>query len=182
MRYPLISGVSDYFVVMEIELSDKRIIAVEPQEDGQWLVDGKGEKVDFLRVSDNEYHLIIDSTNYSVFVEKLDPEAQTAELRINGQYLTLRGRGQYESLLESLGMDSIAASKAKDLKAPMPGLVVSVLVENGQEVNPGDSLLILEAMKMENVIKADAPGKVDTVLVNAKDSVEKGEVLISFES
>ena len=67
------------------------------------------------------------------------------------------------------------------VKAPMPGLVVALKVESGAEVKAGDQLLLIEAMKMENVIKARAAGKVKTIFVKAGQSIEKDEKLIEFE-
>jgi biotin carboxyl carrier protein len=78
-------------------------------------------------------------------------------------------------------MDSALANKVSEIKAPMPGLVLSVLVTEGQEVSKGDSLLVLEAMKMENVIKSPASGMIKKILINKADKVEKNEILIQFQ-
>ncbi|HLG06571.1 MAG TPA: biotin/lipoyl-containing protein [Gemmatimonadales bacterium] len=74
-----------------------------------------------------------------------------------------------------------AAGVGAALKAPMPGLVVRICVEPGQEVAVGTSLVVLEAMKMENELKAAGPGVVDRILVRAGQTVEKGEVLVGFK-
>ena len=71
-------------------------------------------------------------------------------------------------------------SKLNEIKAPMPGLVVRITVEEGAEVKKGDSLLVLEAMKMENVIKAPGDAVVGKIKVNAGQAVEKNQLLISF--
>jgi biotin carboxyl carrier protein len=70
---------------------------------------------------------------------------------------------------------------AAPLKAPMPGLVVRVLAEPGQDVTRGAGVVVLEAMKMENELKAPADAKVKTVRVRAGEAVEKGQVLVEFE-
>jgi biotin carboxyl carrier protein len=67
------------------------------------------------------------------------------------------------------------------LKAPMPGLVVRVQVQPGEQVAAGDPLVVLEAMKMENELKAGAPGTVKSVRVAPGEAVEKGQVLVEFE-
>ena len=67
------------------------------------------------------------------------------------------------------------------LRAPMPGLVVRILVEPGQAVARGGGLVVLEAMKMENELKAAADGTVKTVRVGTGEPVEKGQVLVEFE-
>ena len=71
--------------------------------------------------------------------------------------------------------------KVTDVKAPMPGLVLGVSVEIGQEVQKGDGLLILEAMKMENVIKSVGEGIVKAIHIEQGKAVEKGQLLIEME-
>ena len=77
-------------------------------------------------------------------------------------------------------MNNNNASLVKDIKAPMPGLILDLKVKPGDEVKKGDVVLILEAMKMENIIKAPGDGLVKAVKVNLKQSVEKNQVLIQF--
>ena len=72
------------------------------------------------------------------------------------------------------------AKQIKDLKAPMPGLVLKVLVEESQMVEKDTPLMILEAMKMENVIKSPVGGKIAGIKVLQGKAVEKNEVLLSF--
>jgi pyruvate carboxylase subunit B len=67
------------------------------------------------------------------------------------------------------------------LRAPMPGLIVRVLVEPGQEVEAGAGLVVLEAMKMENELKASAAGTVSAIRSQAGEAVEKGQVLVEFQ-
>jgi biotin carboxyl carrier protein len=78
-------------------------------------------------------------------------------------------------------MESLVVNKIFDVKSPMPGLVLEVNVAPGAEVKKGDSLVILEAMKMENVIKSPADGIIKEVFVKPTEAVEKNVVLISFE-
>ncbi len=71
--------------------------------------------------------------------------------------------------------------KQKELKAPMPGLIVKIEVEEGQIVKMGEGILIMEAMKMENEIKSQYEGKVKKILVKEKQAVDKDQVLIVLE-
>ena len=69
-----------------------------------------------------------------------------------------------------------------DIKAPMSGKVLSVVVAEGDEVKKGDAILILEAMKMENVLKAEGDCIIKKILINTEESVEKNQVLIELDS
>ena len=82
--------------------------------------------------------------------------------------------------LQSLVGKATILGGAAALKAPMPGLVVRVLAKPGQDVAAGSSLVVLEAMKMENELKAQSPGTVEEVHVTEGQAVEKGAVLVSF--
>ena len=77
-------------------------------------------------------------------------------------------------------MSDANASKVKDVKAPMPGLILDIKVRPGQEVKKGDPILILEAMKMENILKSPGDGVVKEIKVQTRQNVEKNQVLILF--
>ena len=83
--------------------------------------------------------------------------------------------------IRSLASARGRAARSGTVKAPMPGLVVRVQVEPGQTVGPGGGLLLLEAMKMENELRAPSGGRVRAILVEAGQAVEKGQVLVEFE-
>lgn len=103
------------------------------------------------------------------------------KLKLNHRVFDVKKGGPLDALIESLGMDKPKLRKLKQLKAPMPGRVVGLSVVVGQEVNVGDPLLTLEAMKMENVLKAEGIGTVKAIAVQAQDVVDKGGLLIEFE-
>ena len=90
-------------------------------------------------------------------------------------------KDQFDELLKNLGLDKLVSGVAKDLKAPMPGLVLDVLVKPGDSVKKGDSILVLEAMKMENNIKAAADAVIKKIAVRKGNAVEKNQVLVLFE-
>jgi len=119
--------------------------------------------------------------SYTATVEGVDETEKTVTVRINGRAYTVQIEEPMDALLKRLGMDAAAGKKAEAVKAPMPGLVLRVLVDAGQAVQKGDPLIILEAMKMENVLKAAAPGTVKTIKATERTAVEKGTVLIEME-
>jgi acetyl/propionyl-CoA carboxylase alpha subunit len=136
---------------------------------------------DIQRISEREFHVLRNNVSYRVEVLKSDYETKEFELRINGNIHTLTAKDRMDLLLESLGMESAASAKVSDLKAPMPGLVLDILIEEGAMTEKGTPLMILEAMKMENVLKATGEGKIKSISVNKGQNVEKGAVLIEFE-
>ena len=78
-------------------------------------------------------------------------------------------------------MDTLTSSKVNDLKAPMPGLVLEILVCEGDKINKGDTLVVLEAMKMENALKAVADATVKKISIKKGNTVEKNQVLVHLE-
>jgi biotin carboxyl carrier protein len=75
---------------------------------------------------------------------------------------------------------SVSQKAAKDLRAPMPGMIVLIEVKPGQQLKKGDGLLIIEAMKMENEIKAPFDCTIKEIKVQERQAVEKGQVLVVF--
>lgn len=148
---------------------------------GLWRLNDAEVNPDIIRLKEGSFHTIINNKNYSVEIIDSDTATKTVTLVVNGKEYTVQLKDQYDELLHRLGMDTAGTHKANDLKAPMPGLVVNILVKEGQQVNPGDALLTLEAMKMENVLKAAGTGTVAAVKVKPKQAVEKNEILIQFQ-
>jgi biotin carboxyl carrier protein len=101
-------------------------------------------------------------------------------LKINGQRIELQAKDRFDRLLDRMGLSSATVAKVNEVKAPMPGLIVDIRVQPGQAVQKGDPLLVLEAMKMENILKAPADGVVSSVKVDLRTNVTKGQVLIQF--
>ena len=102
--------------------------------------------------------------------------------KVQGETVRVQLKDELDLLVEKLGMAQAFETVVKEITAPMPGLIVGLAVETGQKIKQGDSVLTLEAMKMENVIKSPVDGTVNAVHVKAGESVDKNQVLISFEA
>ncbi len=102
-------------------------------------------------------------------------------VKVNQRTFSVRRNHPLDDLIKSMGLDKQKIKKLHQLQSPMPGRILSYAVEAGTEVVPGTPLLTLEAMKMENVIKAEGEGIVKKVLFSADAVVEKGAVLIEFD-
>lgn len=150
------------------------------QRDQQFLIDGQPIDVDLNRLNEQLWQALHGNASYDVFIQKIDAENREVVLSINGKRTKVRIQTRIEKLLKELGMEQAMAKKLDSLKAPMPGLIHSLKVNQGQAVKKGDPLLILEAMKMENVIKSPGDGVVSKIHVKEKASVEKNTLLISF--
>lgn len=144
-------------------------------------VNGKALNPDWICIAPDKYHAIINNQSLVVeLLEVVEPNKQITVL-VNGEKYEVSIENEYDALLKTLGLDKLNTSKVNQLKAPMPGMVLKINVSEGQAVKKGDSLLLLEAMKMENVIKAAGDAVVKKILITEKNTVDKGQVIMEFE-
>jgi biotin carboxyl carrier protein len=144
-------------------------------------IDGKPTEIDIVHIYQQKYHAIDDSKSYNIEVINADFANKVFNINVNGNEYTINLEDELDILLEQMGMSTHGSDKMDNVLAPMPGLVLNVFVEVGQEVQKGDNLLVLEAMKMENIIKATGTGKVKNIVVNQKQAVDKNQLLIEME-
>jgi biotin carboxyl carrier protein len=135
---------------------------------------------DSVEVEPGRFNILYNNRSYSAVVLSADYENKSFAVRIDSHTFNLNVKDRFDLLAEQLGFSVKSSKKANEIKAPMPGMVLSVLVSEGQEVKMGESVLILEAMKMENVIKAPADCTVKHVKVKQGNAVEKNQVLIEL--
>ncbi|MEJ2478418.1 MAG: biotin/lipoyl-binding protein [Desulfobacterales bacterium] len=146
--------------------------------EGRLLINGKPFDGDLSRIDQRKFHLIRNGRSYRI--EILERKDKQFTVRVNGSVVETDLKDKMDILLEKLGMDHLAEDAVNDINAPMPGLILDVHVTAGDEIKKGDPVLILEAMKMENVIKASGDGTVKEVTIKKGDSVEKNQVLVRF--
>jgi biotin carboxyl carrier protein len=126
------------------------------------------------------YHIIESDKSYNAEIIKADFDTKTFKIRVNGEIIDISVKDKFDELLEKMGMKQTSGNKLKEIKAPMPGLILDIKVAEGDLVKAGEPLLILEAMKMENIIKAPSEGTVKAIKVKKGASVEKNQILIQF--
>lgn len=165
---------------MQITVNGQRAIEMN-KSNQEWLMNGIAVNADIQWQANGQASILLDNKSYTAQIEKLDKENKELVLKIDGQRYTLNIKEDIDILLDKMGINLSALQKAAPLKAPMPGMILKVLVEPGQQVNKGDALLILEAMKMENVLKASGTATIKSIKVEEKTAVEKGAVLIEME-
>ncbi len=166
--------------MLALTVNDKNTFSVT-EEDGQLVVDGTAVSWDVSEQPNGIISVLCDGKSYTAIIEKTDRKAKEISLRLNGQVYKVAIKEPIDQLLKNMGIDLKAMQKAEPIKAPMPGMVLKILVTPGQQINKGDGLVILEAMKMENILKASANAVVKAIRVNERTAVEKGTVLIELE-
>lgn len=166
--------------MLQATVNEKNEYNVE-QTNEEWQVNGAPVQWDIQPLPNGLVSILYNNKSYTAFVESVDRKAKEVKLNIEGNSYSVALKEPIDQLLSSMGMDMRAMQKIEPVKAPMPGMVLKVLVEPGQQINKGDGLLILEAMKMENILKAAAPATVKAIKINEKTAVEKGAVLIELE-
>lgn len=144
------------------------------------LLNEKAVEGDIEAVNSNEFNLLLNNRSYNIQVIKIDTAEKKLVLKINGCKYNIEVKDKYDELLHNLGLDNIAAKKVNDVKAPMPGMVLNILVGEGQQVKKGDSLIVLEAMKMENILKSPTDGTIKKISAVKGTAVEKNQLLVQF--
>ncbi len=136
---------------------------------------------DLQKINENNFSILHENQSYNVEVIKNDLENKTLTIKINGNLYEIQAKTELDLLLQKMGMDKANITQIKDIKAPMPGLIREIKIQIGQQIQKGDALLILEAMKMENILKSPTDGIIKTIKVKQGDNVEKNQLLVSFE-
>lgn len=149
---------------------------IELNRNDELLINGEVRTVDFRHnKSHGIFSLIIDNQSYEAIVENRD-----------GKLMVMIYGALYEVTVEDERARRLAAaggglkSAGNAVTAPMPGLIVDVLVEEGQHVEAGQTVVILESMKMQNELKSALAGTIDKVNVATGDNVEQNKVLVAI--
>lgn len=157
------------------------ILNIEHSKKGV-IVDGKEYLLDLLSINNGKnIHLLYNDHSYFIELLDFDKASKTYLLGFNGNTFEIGIKDRFDQLLHSMGLDQLKSSKVNEIKAPMPGLVLSIKTSIGLEVKKGDPILILEAMKMENIIKSPTDGIVKNIHVVEKQPIDKNQILITFE-
>ncbi|MDP6909082.1 MAG: acetyl-CoA carboxylase biotin carboxyl carrier protein subunit [Flavobacteriales bacterium] len=154
------------------------LIEFSNDEQTSGTINGKDFELDVRWLSDSRLHVIKNAGSYEV--ELLPDVDGKRQISINGNIYGATVVGKFDELLKKMGMQNGSAGKVSAIKAPMPGMVLEVAVKVGDSVQKGDRLLVLEAMKMENVIKSPADAVIASVEVEQGKTVDKNEVMVKF--
>ncbi len=137
--------------------------------------------MDIQKIGENQFHLLHKTKSYHIEVLHTDWEKKTLKLKINGQQVETKYEHSLEKTLQKLGLENIQNQIQTKIFAPMPGLILNVLVKKDQSISKGDPLAIIEAMKMENIIKATFDGSIEKVHISNNDKVDKNDLLFELK-
>ncbi len=156
-----------------------RTIEVELTPEGPRL-DGQLVKAELVAVPGTPvHHLLLDGRSFPLVARPGEGKGGW-DILLDGHRFAADVVDERTRAIRAMTARSAEAQGPRPVRAPMPGLVSRVQVAPGEAVQPGQGVVIIEAMKMENELKAEAPGVVSRILVAAGQAVEKGAVLVEF--
>lgn len=147
--------------------------------EGHWTTDTQ-KSISVADLAADKKLIFIDGQKFEAQLIQVNREDKTVLLQLNQKKISVQIKEPMDDLLHAMGLDKALQAKVQDIKAPMPGLVLDVLVSEGQSVEKGEKVLVLEAMKMENAIKSASAGVVKRVCVSKGTAVDKNQVLIEM--
>lgn len=138
-------------------------------------------EADILSISKSKHHVLLNNKSTIAETITTDFNLKSYQVKVNNNTYNVKINNDLDTLIKDMGFEVGASKQINEIKAPMPGLILDIMVKIGQEVKDNDALLILEAMKMENIITSPRDGIIKTISVVKGNAVDKNELLIEFE-
>lgn len=151
---------------------------------GEWPFDMDADALtsfDMARTDARSIHVLSEQQSYKTHILKADFLKKSYRISVNGKPYDVQISDPLDQLISELGFELGSARNISQIEAPMPGLILDIQVSEGDAVKEGDALLVLEAMKMENVILSPRDGVVRKVAVTRGMAVDKKHLLVEFE-
>jgi len=142
------------------------------------LKNGKSIVHDLVHLGENRYSLILGNRSYRV---AFTSNGEYMDISIDGEHFKVQIEDEQQKRLKTLIQSDESESGQMEIKAPIPGMIVKILIKQGDIVSKNDGLLVLEAMKMENIIRCPGNCEIEEICVNEQASVEKGQVLFRLQ-
>ena len=163
----------------QLTINEKHHFSIEQKEESTFI-DNNEFVFDLKQLKENVFHILHENKSYTAELISYSKDDKKGKVKINGNEYEVSFQDKYDRLLETMGMNFSSQKNEVTLKAPMPGLVLDITVEVGDQVNKGDNLLTLEAMKMENIIKSSGELTIKSIEIQKGSKVEKNQVLLTF--
>jgi biotin carboxyl carrier protein len=145
------------------------------------LAESDLEKFDSIGIKESKLHVLKNNKPFKVEILSSNFLAKKYTVKVNNNTYEIAIEDALDILIKSIGIERGRNKVINAIKAPMPGLILEISVEVGQSVKENDSLLILEAMKMENSFLSPRDGVIKSIAVQKGNAVDKGQLLIEFE-
>jgi len=139
------------------------------------------EQLDIMDQGNDIFHVIYENKSMKMKVIERDFLNRTYSISINANVYKVKMTRPLDDLIKKMGYSEGLSKSIDSIKAPMPGIIIELKVEKGQTVKEGETLLILEAMKMENAIVCPKDTVIKDIYVVVGDTVDKNKLLIDFE-
>ena len=138
------------------------------------------ESLDLIQ-QNNNYHILNDNQAFKAKLTHSDFDKKQYTISINSNTYQIKITDELDALINKMGFSSSAGKQINDIKSPMPGIIIDINIKEDDKVKEGDTLLILEAMKMENAITCHRDAIIKKLTVKKGDAIEKGKILIELE-
>ncbi|MFN2261139.1 MAG: biotin/lipoyl-containing protein [Psychroflexus sp.] len=139
------------------------------------------QNLDIQQISPQSYHLLVNHKSVKSEIVKSDFLNRKYTVKINSNLYEVEIANELDILIKEMGLSLAASQKINEVKAPMPGMILDIMVKENQEVKEGENLLVLEAMKMENTILAPRDAVIKSISVETGKTVTKNQILIEME-
>ena len=158
---------------------DDQEFDIEIIDENHAAINGKIHEIDFKAIREQlTYSMLVDGKSFETNIYQ---ENGGWEVLMRGRRYSVIVEDERERLLRFAAGDSRPQQGPFHLQSPMPGQVIEIPVQTGQEVKEGDVLLILESMKMQNELKSPRSGRVSRILVTPHENVEQNQTLLCVE-
>ncbi len=153
---------------------------IEVIDTNHFVVNGLPMSWDIKKIRDHHYHILFNNKSFNGEIVSIDSDTKTVVIKVNGHPYPITLKDEFDLVLEKMGINSNSSTQINSIRAPMPGLILDIRVQEGDSIKTGDTLIVLEAMKMENIIKSPREAVIKSITVKKGQSVEKNQILIEF--
>ncbi|MDL5510622.1 acetyl-CoA carboxylase biotin carboxyl carrier protein subunit [Arenibacter sp. M-2] len=151
---------------------DKEKIVLNPED---------STSLDLVAIGNRQFHVLRHNRSYTIKILNTDFAKKTMTIEVNGNAYEMVLADEYDQMVRKMGLLTAQVHKINSIKAPMPGLIIDIMATIGQKVVAGTPLIVLSAMKMENIITSGGEGVIKSINVEVNDTVDKGQLIIEME-
>ncbi len=137
--------------------------------------------LDIVPIGNHQFHALRNNHSYKIKILNTDFANKSLTIEVNGNSYKMVLADEYDQMVQKMGLLTTKTHKINNIKAPMPGLIIDVIASKGQKIEPGTPLIVLSAMKMENIITSHGEGVIKSINVKVNDTVDKGQLIIEME-